>query len=78
MTDNLLEIWVRLSSKASISSFKSKKYLVFYNSASGSAILEVIRVRKVEVIGIGEFDNIYLGFNDNLSYEVLLNGGMIC
>ena len=58
--------------------FKSKKYLVFYNSASGSAILEVIRVRKVEVIGIGEFDNIYLGFNDNLSYEVLLNGGMIC
>ena len=58
--------------------FNNKKYLVPYNSASGSGLLEVIKVRKVEVIGIGEFCDIYLGFSDNLSYDVLLNGGMIC
>lgn len=58
--------------------FNNKKYLVPYNTASGSGLLEVIKVRKVEVIGIGEFYDIYLGFSDNLSYDVLLNGGMIC
>ena len=40
--------------------------------------MEVIKVRKVEVIGLGEFCDIYLGFSDSLSYDVLLNGGMIC
>ena len=58
--------------------FRNKKYLVPYNTASGSYLMEVIKVRRVEVIGIGVFDNIYLGFSDSLSYDVLLNGGMIC
>ena len=58
--------------------FKNKKYLVPYAFAGGSGLMEVIKVRKVEVIGLGEFDNIYLGFSDSLSYDVLLNGGMIC
>ena len=58
--------------------FNNKRYLVPYNSTSGYGLMEVIKVRKVEVIGIGEFSDIYLGFSDNLSYDVLLNGGMIC
>lgn len=58
--------------------FKNKKYLVPYNTSSGSSLLEVIKVKKVEVIGIGEFCDIYLGFSDSLNYDVLLNGGMIC
>lgn len=58
--------------------FKNKKYYVPYNTIHGSSLMEVIRVRKVEVIGIGEFHNIYLGFSNNLNYDVLLNGGMIC
>ena len=58
--------------------FKNKKYLVPYNSANGYGLMEVIKVRKVDVIGIGEFNDIYLGFSDSLSYDVLLNGGMIC
>ena len=59
-------------------SFKNKRYFVPYNTASGTCLLEVIKVRKVEVIGVGCFENIYLGFSSNLGYEVLLNGGMIC
>ncbi|MBR3229387.1 MAG: sigma-E processing peptidase SpoIIGA [Bacilli bacterium] len=58
--------------------FKNKKYLVPYNTIYGCSLMEVIKVKKVEVIDIGEFCDIYLGFSDNLGYEVLLNGGMIC
>ena len=58
--------------------YKNKKYLIPYSTSCGSGLLEVIKVKKVEVIGVGEFNNIYLGFSDNLSYDVLLNGGMIC
>lgn len=58
--------------------FKNKSFLIPYNTTSGGGLMEVIKVRKVEVIGLGEFCDIYLGFSDSLSYDVLLNGGMIC
>lgn len=57
--------------------FNNKKYLVPYNTASGSSLLEMIKVKRVDVIGLGSFENIYLGFSDSLDCEVLLNGGMI-
>ena len=60
-------------------SFKNKKYFIPYNSVSGVNLLECIKVRRVEVIGIGVFENIYLGFSKNMSLfgtEVLLNGMM--
>lgn len=59
--------------------FKNKKYMVPYTSINGSSLLECIKVRKVEVVGIGDFENIYLGFNKNINIagaEVLLNGMM--
>ena len=59
--------------------FKNKKYLVSYTSISGVNLLECIKVRKVEVIGIGEFENIFLGFSKSMNIcgvDVLLNGNM--
>ena len=45
----------------------------------GSGLLECIKVRKVEVIGIGVFENVYLGFSKDFKLggaDVLLNGLM--
>lgn len=59
--------------------FKNKKYLVPYTTVNGTSLLSCIKVRKVEIIGIGEFENIYLGFSKNMNLfgvDVLLNGMM--
>ena len=59
--------------------FRNKKYLVPLNTVSGVSLMEVIKVGKVEVIGLGIFSDVYLGFSDfSADYDVLLNGGMIC
>ncbi len=60
-------------------SFKNKKYLVPYTTVDGVSLLSCIKVRRVEVIGIGDFENIYLGFSKNMNLsgvEILLNGMM--
>lgn len=59
--------------------FKNKEYLVPYTNVSGASLLSCIKVRKVEVIGIGIFENIYLGFSKSINIlgcDVLLNGMM--
>ena len=59
--------------------FRNKKYLVPYSSIGGVSIIECIRVRKVEVIGLGEYKDIYLAFSKNINIsgcDVLLNGIM--
>ena len=58
--------------------FKNKKYYIPYSTTCGSSLLEAVKIKKVEIKGLGTFEDIYLGFSDNLKYEVLLNGGMIC
>lgn len=53
--------------------------MVPYMGASGCGILECIKVRQVEVIGLGVFKDVYLGFSNTLKLneaEVLLNGLM--
>ena len=43
----------------------------------GGGLLECIKVRKVEVVGLGVFENIYLGFSKEFkNYDLLLNGLM--
>ena len=59
--------------------FRNKKIYIPYIVIGGSGILECIKVRKVEVIGLGVFENVYLGFNKDFNLggaEVLLNGLM--
>ncbi len=60
-------------------SFRNKKIYIPYIVIGGTGILECIRVRKVEVIGIGVFENVYLGFSKDFKAfgcDVLLNGLM--
>ena len=59
--------------------FRNKKIYIPYIVIGGSGLLECIKVRKVEVIGIGVFENVYLGFNKDFKLvgaDVLLNGLM--
>lgn len=59
--------------------FKNKKVYIPYIVIGGSGILECIKVKKVEVIGLGVFENVYLGFSKNFKLadaDVLLNGLM--
>ena len=59
--------------------FRSKKYLVPYTSVSGVSLIECIRVSRVEVLGLGEFKDVYLGFSKNMNIfgmDILLNGMM--
>ena len=59
--------------------FKNKKIYIPYIVIGGSGLLECIKVRKVEVIGIGVFENVYLGFSKDFKLggaDVLLNGLM--
>ncbi len=60
-------------------SFRNKKIYIPYIVIGGTGILECIKVRKVEVIGIGVFENVYLGFSKDFKAfgcDVLLNGLM--
>ena len=59
--------------------FRNKKIYIPYIVIGGSGLLECIKVRKVEVIGLGVFENVYLGFNKDFNLagaDVLLNGLM--
>ena len=59
--------------------FRNKKIYIPYIVIGGSGVLECIKVRKVEVIGIGVFENVYLGFSKDFKLagaDVLLNGLM--
>ena len=59
--------------------FNCQKNYIMVNTVSGVSLLECIRVKKVEVIGLGEFKNIYLGFSKDMNIcgaSVLLNGNM--
>ena len=59
--------------------FRNKKIYIPYIVIGGSGLLECIKVRKVEVIGLGVFENIYLGFSKDFKLagaDVLLNGLM--
>ena len=59
--------------------FRNKKIYIPYIVIGGSGLLECIKVRKVEVVGIGVFENIYLGFSKDFKLsgaDVLLNGMM--
>ena len=60
-------------------SFRNKKVYIPYIVIGGTGILECIKVRKVEVIGLGVFENVYLGFSKDFKAfgcDVLLNGLM--
>lgn len=58
--------------------YNLKKYFIPISTVNGVNLLESIKVDKVEVIGMGIFKNIYLGFSPNMKCgtEVLLNGNM--
>ena len=59
--------------------FRNKKIYIPYIVIGGSGLLECIKMRKVEVIGLGVFENVYLGFNKDFKLggaDVLLNGLM--
>ena len=59
--------------------FRNKKIYIPYIVIGGSGLLECIKVRKVEVIGLGVFENVYLGFSKDFKLagaDVLLNGLM--
>ena len=59
--------------------FRNKKIYIPYIVIGGSGVLECIKVRKVEVIGMGVFENVYLGFSKDFKLagaDVLLNGLM--
>lgn len=79
-TGNNLKFKGRLVILTSIkNNFKNKIFMVPYMGASGCGILECIKVRQVEVIGLGVFKDVYLGFSNTLKLneaEVLLNGLM--
>ena len=60
-------------------SFKTKKIYIPYIVVGSTGVLECIKIRKAEVVGLGVFENIYLGFNKNMKIsgvDVLLNGLM--
>ena len=79
-TGNNLKFKGRLVILTSIkNNFKNKIFMVPYMGASGCGILECIKVRQVEVAGLGVFKDVYLGFSNTLKLneaEVLLNGLM--
>ena len=53
--------------------------MIPYMGASGYGVLECIRVRKVEVLDLGVFEDVYLGFSKTLNLkeaDVLLNAFM--
>ena len=59
--------------------FRNKKIYIPYIVIGGSGLLECIKVRKVEVIGLGVFENVYLGFSKDFKVggaDLLLNGLM--
>ena len=59
--------------------FRNKKIYIPYIVIGGSGLLECIKVRKIEVIGLGVFENVYLGFSKDFKLagaDVLLNGLM--
>lgn len=57
--------------------FKNKKIYIPYITASGCDLLECIKLRKIEVIGLGIYENIYLGFSENVKgTDILLNANM--
>ncbi len=79
-TGNTLSYKKRLVILTNIdNSFRNKKVYIPYIVIGGTGILECIKVRKVEVIGIGVFENVYLGFSKDFKAfgcDVLLNGLM--
>ena len=59
--------------------FRNKKIYIPYIVIGGSGVLECIKVRRVEVIGLGVFEDVYLGFSKDFKLggaDVLLNGLM--
>ncbi len=58
--------------------FDLKKCFVPISTVNGVNLLECVMVDKVEVVSIGIFENIYLGFSSNMNCgaDVLLNGNM--
>ena len=59
--------------------YNDKKSYVMINTVSGVGLLECILVKKVEVLGIGIFEDVYLGFSHDMNIggvRVLLNGNM--
>ena len=59
--------------------FRNKKIYIPYTVIGGSGLLECIKVRKVEVVGLGVYENIYLGFSKDFKLagaDALLNGLM--
>ena len=79
-TGNTLKYKGRLVILTNIkNSFKNKIYMIPYMGASGYGFLECIRVRKVEVLDLGVFEDVYLGFSKTLNLkeaDVLLNAFM--
>ena len=79
-TGNTLKYKGRLVILTNIkNSFKNKIYMIPYMGASGYGVLECIRVRKVEVLDLGVFEDVYLGFSKTLNLkeaDVLLNAFM--
>ena len=79
-TGNTLKYKGRLVMLTNIkNSFKNKIYMIPYMGASGYGVLECIRVRKVEVLDLGVFEDVYLGFSKTLNLkeaDVLLNAFM--
>lgn len=79
-TGNTLKYKGRLVILTNIkNSFKNKIYMIPYMGASGYGVLECIRVRKVEVLDVGVFEDVYLGFSKTLNLkeaDVLLNAFM--
>lgn len=59
--------------------FRNKKVYIPYIVLGGSGVLECIKVRRVEVVGLGVFEDIYLGFSKDFhldGVDLLLNGLM--
>lgn len=59
--------------------FNNKKIYIPYIVVGSSGLLECIKVNKVEVIGLGTYKNIYLGFSKDIKIngaDILLNGLM--
>ena len=59
--------------------FRNKKIYIPYTVIGGCGLLECIKVRKVEVVGLGVYENIYLGFSKDFKLagaDALLNGLM--
>ena len=59
--------------------FRNKKVYIPYIVLGGSGVLECIKVRRAEVVGLGVFEDIYLGFSKDFhldGVDLLLNGLM--